>query len=66
LVKELDQAAQVNVHWKKVGQASQVTALRFNKVPIMASEANKIRKSYKEKKKRQYVATKAVRGSIFY
>jgi hypothetical protein len=47
LVKELDQAAQVNVHWKKVGQAAQVTD---NKVLILASEAGKIRKSYKEKK----------------
>jgi hypothetical protein len=35
-----------------IGQAAQVTALRFNKVPVLESEAGKIRKSYKEKKKR--------------
>jgi hypothetical protein len=36
-----------------IGQAAQDTALRFNKVPVLATEAGKIRKSYKEKKKRQ-------------
>jgi hypothetical protein len=46
LVKELDQAAQV-------------TALRFNKVPIIVSGAVKIRKSYYEKKSDNMFSRKA-------